>query len=176
MHLLFVIQSVLFEMLLNASMDDIRRERQITEADADGVVDGVHNGRENGQQGPFACFLGAKRTFGVAGFHDDGLDVRHFVNGGDLVLQQVSVLQVPRPSVNHLLGQDLPETHVARADDLTFHGQWIECFSAIVRSPNVGARHQARFNVDIDLGHVGGERIGGSETSSGTFVHAAHGR
>ena len=96
--------------------------------------------------------------------------------GGDLVLQQVGVLQVSGTPVDHLLGQDLPETHVAGTDDLTFHGQWIECFPAIVRSPNVGARHQARFNVDIDLGHVGGERISGGKTSSGTFVHAAHGR
>ena len=81
--------------------------------------------------------------------------MRHFVNGGNLVLEQIGVLQVPGSPVHHLFGQDLPQPHVARTDDLSFHGEWIERLPAIVSRPDVGARDQTRLHIDVDFSHVG---------------------
>ena len=102
-----------FHALLNVGPHHVGRERQRGGAHANGVVDRVAHRRQNRKQGAFAGFFGAEGTLGVGGFDDDGRHVRHLMDRGNLVLEQVCVLQVPGAPVDHPLGEHLSQTHVA---------------------------------------------------------------
>ena len=96
------------------------------------------------------------------------------MNGGDFVFEKVGVLKVARAPIHHFLSQDLAKSHVARPNDLTFHGQRIEGFSTIVGSPDVGAGNQACFNINVHFGDVSGEGVSRRQACRSPFVDSTH--
>ena len=99
----------------------------------------------------------------------------HFMDARNFVFQQIGVLQVARTAVNHFLGQDLSETHVAGTNDLSFDREGVQGFATIVGGPNIRAGNQAGLNIHINLGHIRRKRVCWSKSGCCTFVHTAHG-
>src|SRR5580700_4703588 len=56
----------------------LRRKRRFVQADSDGVVDGVRNGRNGRGKRSFTAFLGAEGALGIDALNDDGFDLWRF--------------------------------------------------------------------------------------------------
>ena len=71
------------------------------EPDANGIIDGIGNGRCAGYHGSFPDTFGAPRAFPVGGFNDSGLvivTVRAIQCGRDLIISKLRperTLQIP---------------------------------------------------------------------------------
>ena len=155
-------------------MNPIRGDWQLARTDSNCVVHGVAHCREDGQKRPLAGLLGTERPLGIVGLHDDGNHLWHLVDRGNLVIKKVGIDQMTAPAVLHLLTENLTQPHVARADYLSLHGQRVECFAAVVRCPHLQHLGLTRLHIDLDLGHVGRERVGGCNPSSRALVDTPH--
>src|SRR5215470_13597927 len=72
--------------------DLLRRNRDFIDPHADGVVDGVRDGRQHGQEWPLPGFLGAEWSFGVVGFDQDRVDLGRLERRRTLVLEKRGML------------------------------------------------------------------------------------
>ena len=102
----------------------------------------------------------------------DGLNLRRLHRRRAAILEQPRIHQ-HAIFPNHFFGERLPHTHPHRADNLTFHGNWIQRPPAIVRRPHFVHSHFAGFFVDADLRDLRGVRIGWRRPDSGAFMFAA---
>ena len=92
-----------------------------------------------------------------------------------LVSQQVWIEEIASPSVLHFLRYDLSQTHVARSNDLPFHGEWIQRLTTVVRSPDFLNLDPPCLYVNIHFRHISGERICRSQSGRSPLVHFPHG-
>ena len=91
--------------------------RSGVEPDADGVVDGVRDGRNGGMERSLTGLLGSVGAFGIDGLDDERLQFRRVQAGGDPVIQQGrGVVQSCPPVIgvleDLLLHQGFGESHI----------------------------------------------------------------
>ena len=139
----------------NGGVDVFRGEWQVQHPHPDGVLDGVGHGGQEGAQGAFACLLGAERSAGLVGFHDDGFDIGGFHDGRKAVVQQVRG-QGQAVLVLGFLLASLGHAHPDRAFHLTLHRQGIEREPAVVGHGDLLHGNMAGVHVHLHLHRLGG--------------------
>src|ERR1035437_8626561 len=139
--------------LLNRLEHAVGRHRQIVEADADGVGDGIGQRRQERGERAFARLLGAEGAVWVHALDDADFDRRGIPDGRNTVIEHIGGEHQPIV-IGGFLAHGLAHPHPDRALHLAFHRQTIERLAAVVRDPDSVDGDDTGVLIDADLDHL----------------------
>src|SRR5262245_16108953 len=128
----------------------VGRDRQVVEADADRIRDGIGERRQEGGERAFPRFFGAEGPVRIVALDDAHLDRWGVLDGGHAVVEHVGH-QHEAVVVAGLLAHRLAHPHPHRALHLAFHREAVERLAAVVRHPHLVDRDDAGLLVDAHL-------------------------
>ena len=143
--------------LLDRLEHAVGRHRQIVEADADGVGDGVGQRRQEGGERAFARLLGAERPVRIVALDDADFDRRRILNGRHAVVEHVGG-EHQAVVIGGFFAHRLAHAHPHRALHLAFDREPVERLAAVMRDPDLVDGDDAGLLVDAHLDHL--RRIG----------------
>ena len=133
--------------LLDRREHAVGRHRQVVEAHADGVGDGVGQRRQERRERAFARLLGAERPVRIVALDDADFDRRRILDGRHAVVQHVAG-EHQAVVIGGLLAHRLAHAHPDRALHLAFDGEPVERLAAIMRDPDLVDGDDAGLLVD----------------------------
>src|SRR6185503_8200972 len=142
---------------LDRLKDAVGRHRQIVEADANCIGDGVGQRRQEGGERAFARLLGAERPVRVVALDNADLDRRGILDGRHAVIEHVGSEHQP-VEIGGFLAHRLAHAHPDRALHLAFDGEAVERLAAVMRDPDLVDGDDAGLLVDRDFDHL--RRVG----------------
>ena len=133
--------------LLDRREHAVGRHRQIVEAHAGRIGDGVGQRRQERRERALARLLGAERPVRIVALDDADLDRRRILDGRHAVVEHVGGEQQALV-VGGLLAHGLAHAHPHRALHLAFDGEPVERLAAVVRDPHLVDGDHAGLLVD----------------------------
>ena len=135
--------------LLDRLEHAVGRHRQIVEADADGVGDGIGERGQEGRERAFARLLGAEGAVRVVAFDDADFDRRGILDGRHAVIEHVGG-DHEAVVIAGFLAHGLAQAHPDRALHLAFDREPVERLAAVMRDPDLVDGDDAGLLVDAD--------------------------
>ena len=131
----------------------------LVNAYANGIEDGIGDGRNDRVQWTLPRLFASKGAFKIRNFDEDGFDFRCIKRRGQFVIQQRWDLMPPLAK-DLLLHDGLSIAHIRTPLNLAGHQQGIDRLPHVMRQPEFFNHHLARLFIDRYLGHTGRVGIG----------------
>ena len=158
--------------LLDRGEHAVGRDRQVVEAHARGIGDGIGERRQERRQRALARLLGAERAVRIVALDDADLDRRRILDGGHAVIEHVAGDQ-QAVVIGGLLAHGLAHAHPHRALHLALDGEAVERLAAVVRDPHLVDRDHAGVLVDAHLDHLRGIAVAHGAADGGAAIFLA---